>query len=148
MTDRRVTGSKPARAVEPGDGPTGPAHRPRSASPLAARLNRPHSRDEAEERYVAARDAWTAAMKASASGRSSDLAALATVQEAYEAALAERERWASGPAVAIPVQPDRPSGIDIVVGQELNWRRVHEHELERGQTEKAGKGVLRRLLRR
>lgn len=118
------------------------------ASPMADRLHRPHSREEAEERYIAARDAWTAAMKASASGRSSDLAALAIAQEAYEAALAERERWAASPKVPIAVEPDRPRGIDVVVGQELSWRRVHEHEQEREQAAKSRKGVFGRLFRR
>src|SRR6188474_2137121 len=58
-------------------------------TPLTQRLARPQSVEEADARYVAARDAWTAAMRAANSGRSADLASLAIAQEAYEAAAAE-----------------------------------------------------------
>jgi hypothetical protein len=118
---------------------------------MANRLARPHSREEAEERYVAARDAWTAAMRAAGSGRPSDLAALAMAQEAYEEALTDRERWASSPSAAIPVDKERPSGLEAVVGQELSWRRVHEHELEleRERERPRGlRGLIRRVTRR
>jgi hypothetical protein len=118
---------------------------------MADRLARPHSREEAEQRYIAAREAWTAAMRAANSGRSSDLAALAMAQEAYEEALADRARWASSPSVAIPVGEERPSGLEAVVGQELSWRRVHEHEreLERDREQPKGlRGLVRRITRR
>jgi hypothetical protein len=49
-------------------------------------------------------------------------------QQAYEEALAEHQRWQSGPRTPMPVQPDRPRGIDAVVGQEFSWRRIHEQE--------------------
>ncbi len=87
----------------------------------------PRSREEAEARYVTARDAWTHAMHAASSGRSADLASLAIAQQAYEEATAERDRWQAGAPVAIPIEPeDERTPIDIVVGQELAWRRVHE----------------------
>lgn len=111
---------------------------------LSERIARPHSREAAEERYVAARDAWAAAMRQASSGRPADLAALAIAQEDYEAALAERERWASGSKVAIPIEPDRPGGIEAVVGQEMSWRQVHEQESEKSEKPKG----LRRLFRR
>lgn len=126
-------------------------HRHALPSTMADRLVRPHSREEAEERYVAAREAWTSAMRNAASGRSSDLAALAIAQEAYEAALAERQRWASSPTVALPIRTDRPTGIDAVVGQELSWRRVHQQERAREQAREQAKGrrgLLGRLFRR
>ena len=108
-------------------------HRDAPSTSMANRLARPRSREEAEARYVSARDAWTAAMRAANSGRSSDLAALAIAQEAYESALAERDRWASGLRTPISVEADRPTGIGAVVGQELSWRRVHEAEGQRNQ---------------
>lgn len=127
--------------------------RDRHATPAgtADRLARPRSREEAEERYAVAREAWTAAMRAANSGRSSDLATLAMAQEAYEEALADRERWASSPSVPIPVRTDRPSGLEAVVGQELSWRRVHEHEREQARArEQPGglRGLVRRITRR
>ena len=98
-------------------------------SALAQRRAGPQSRDEAEARYVAARDAWVAAMHAANSGRSADLAALALAQEAYEAAVAERERWLNGAHVAIPVEVEPPArGLDAIVGQELAWRAVKHHD--------------------
>jgi hypothetical protein len=99
------------------------------------------SPEEAEERYVAARDAWAAAMRAANSGRPADLATLAVAQEAYEAAAAEREQWASGARVAIPVGPDPNRAMDAIVGQQLAWRRVHEAEPPK-------RGVLGRLTRK
>jgi len=123
-------------------------HRHAPPSPMAERLVRPHSRHEAEERYVAARDAWTAAMRAAGSGRPADLAALAMAQEVYETALAERDRWASSPTVSVPIEvATRPAGIDAVVGQELSWRRVHQQEQKR-EREKGRRGLLGRLFRR
>ena len=98
-------------------------------SALAQRRAGPRSQDEAEERYVVARDAWVVAMHAANSGRSADLAALALAQEAYEAAVTERERWLNGSHVAIPVEAERPpSGLNAVVGQELAWRAVKHHD--------------------
>lgn len=112
---------------------------------LADRRARATTREQAEERYTAARDAWTAAMRAASSGRPADLAALALAQETYEQAAAERERWAHGAAkVAIPLEPEnRARNVDVVVGQELAWRRVHDEE-ERA----AHAGPIGRLLRR
>ena len=87
----------------------------------------PRSREEADARYVAARDAWTAAMHRASSGRSADLASLAIAQQAYEEATAERDRWQTGTPAAIPIERETErSSIDIVVGQEFAWRRVHE----------------------
>ena len=102
-------------------------------SALAHRLvAAPHSREEAEVRYIAARDAWTKAMRAANSGRSADLASLALTQEAYEVADAERERWIGG-RVAIPVEPEAPRrNIEAAVGQEMAWRAVKHHEGPRG----------------
>ena len=102
---------------------------PRSAaSPPWAPARSP---EEAEARYVAARDAWTAAMRAAASGRSADLASLAIAQEAYEAASRERSTWSSGTRAPIPVEPEpKRSAIDDIVGQELAWRRVHHEDEE------------------
>ena len=74
---------------------------------------------------MAARDAWTAAMRRANSGRAAHLASLAITQEAYEAAAAEVERWRSGARVAIPVQPEvSHADLEAAVGQELAWRRV------------------------
>jgi hypothetical protein len=87
----------------------------------------PRSRQEADARYVAARDAWTAAMHRASSGRPADLASLAIAQQAYEEATADRDRWASGTPAAIPSEPEAGrSSIDVIIGQELAWRRVHE----------------------
>lgn len=142
MTDRPVA----PRATKPAtDDADISRHHHTSYSGLAERRTwRPHTREEAEERYVAARDAWTAAMRTARSGQPADLAALAITQEAYEAALAEKQRCDASPRVAVVVEPDARSGINVVVGQELSWRRVHEHELE--QKPKGGfRGFLRRL---
>jgi hypothetical protein len=146
-TDRRLTITK-GDPAEPSPAATGALrHRHAPPSGMANRLARPHSLEEAEERYVAAREAWTAAMRAAGSGRPSDLAALAMAQEAYEEALADRERWASSPSVAITIGDERPSGLEAVVGQELSWRRVHEHELEQERERERPRG-LRGLIRR
>ncbi len=102
----------------------------------------PRSVDEAEAQYVAARDAWTSAMRTASSGRSADLASLAIAQEAYEKAYAEREAWLSGARVAIPIGDAEPRrALEVFVDQDLAWRRVHE----------AGQrvpGRLQRLVRR
>jgi len=104
------------------------------------------SQQEVEAAYVVARDAWTAAMKAASSGRPADLASLALTQEAYVAASAERTRWiqaAPTNRAAIPV--DLPGGtreIDMVVRQELDWKRVKtEPPRQRGF-----KGLVKRIL--
>jgi hypothetical protein len=144
-TDRRMTTTEQE--------PVAPAplrHRHAPSSGIADRLARPKSREEAEQRYVAAREAWTAAMRAANSGRSSDLAALAMAQEGYEEALADRERWASSPSVAIPVG-EPPGDLEAVVGQELSWRRVHEHEHEQElarERPQGLRGLVRRITRR
>ena len=79
-----------------------------------------------EHRYVAARDAWTHAMHAANSGRSADMASLAIAQEHYETIMDERERWLASARVAIPIHaPDTRRKIEVAVGQELEWRRVH-----------------------
>jgi hypothetical protein len=92
---------------------------------VTARLAGAHSRDEAEARYIAARDAWTQAMRAASSGRPADLASLAIAQESYEAAHAERERWISGVTVAIPVQPEHHDReLEAAITHELAWRVV------------------------
>ena len=111
----------------------GPAVHPRR-SPAA-------SLHEAEERYAAARDAWTAAMQTASSGRPADLAALAMAQEAYETALLEVDAWRSGTRVAIEVRVEE-RGLDAIVGQELAWRRLHEAE------QRKRPGLLGRLARR
>jgi hypothetical protein len=114
----------PAPAPDRAVAPLGP----RGAPP--APLGPARSAEEAEARYVTARDAWTAAMRAASSGRSADLASLAIAQEAYEAASRERAAWASGTrAAAVPAEPEPTrSAIDVIVGQELAWRRVHHED--------------------
>ena len=83
---------------------------------------------ELEDRYVTAREAWTKAMHTANSGRSADMASLAIAQQAYEAVAAEREHWLTSGRVAIPIQPSpKLSSVEIAVGQELAWRRIHEH---------------------
>lgn len=114
---------------------------PRPAS-IASRKALARSPEEAEARYVSARDAWADAMRASASGKASDLAALAIAQEEYEAAMVERDRWQTNQRVAIPVEAaEGRSSIHAVVGQELAWRRVHEQEPGRP-------GLFGRIVRR
>ena len=110
------------------------------AAPLRP-LDAPASREEAEARYVEARDAWTAAMRRANSGRPAHLASLAIAQEAYEAALAEVEQWRSGHRIPIPVQAERSVGIEVAVEQELEWRRLHAPDEPRP-------GFLARLRRR
>ncbi len=137
MTTRRTHSidAEGAEAAKPAESATGQAAtparvtRPTASSITAGRLAGPRTRAEAEELYVAARNAWTTAMRAASSGRPADLASLAITQEAYEVAAAERDRWISGERVAIPVQPDRSQrGVDAAVGQELAWRRVRASE--------------------
>ena len=114
---------------------------PAQQTPLSQRLGRTQSVEEADARYVAARDEWTRAMRAANSGRPADLASLAIAQEAYEVAVAERDRWHTGTKVAIPVDTETRSGIEAAVGQELAWRQVLHPEPPKG-------GVLSRIRRR
>ena len=109
-------------------------HDPIGHSALTHRMvAAPHSREEAEERYIAARDAWTKAMHAANSGRPADLASLALTQEAYEVAVAERERWLAGGRVAIPVEQAKPHrNIEAAIGQEMAWRAVKHHDEPKG----------------
>ena len=113
-------------------------------SALAQRLVGPHTREEAEAVYVAARDAWTKAMRAASSGRPADLASLALAQETYEAATAERERWMANGHVALPIErAAMRRDIEAAVRQELEWRSVRTHHEPKGLT-----GWLRKRLGR
>jgi hypothetical protein len=135
--------AKPRAAAPPAPDVTVPVKpRPRAREAVARAAARPRSHEEAEERYVVARDAWTAAMRQCSSGRAADLASLAIAQEAYELASAEVERWRSGARVTIPVVRDAPrTGLEVAIGQEMAWRRVHEHQEE-------APSPLSRLIRR
>lgn len=145
MSDRRVTVHSDSTEL---DEPTALRHRHAASSGISQRrAQEPRTQEDVEERYVAARGAWTAAMRAAQSGRPADLAALAIAQDAYETALAEKQRWDAAPRVAIPIVPDRPHGIDAIVGQELSWRRVHELDQEHQESQSRPKG-LRGLFRR
>jgi hypothetical protein len=85
-------------------------------------------------------------MHRASSGRPADLASLAIAQQAYEEATVERDRWQTGARVAIQVEPeDERTPIDIVVGQEFAWRRVHESEQ---QTPSLLGRLARRITRR
>jgi hypothetical protein len=114
-------------------------------SRFAQRL-RASSPQETEAAYVAARDAWTAAMRAANSGRPADLASLAIAQEAYEAAAAERERWIRpSPTTRSPIPVNGRGGSDelnLVVRQELDWKRVHEEP----PRQRGFKGFVKRIL--
>ena len=137
---RRAAADTEAAAAAPAP-PTG-TNDTAGHSAMAQRRAAPRSREDAEQRYVAARDAWVTAMRAASSGRPADMAALALAQEAYEAAVTERDRWLNGNHVPIPVEPERTTnGIDAVVGQELAWRHIHKAPEE-------PKGLLGRLKRR
>jgi hypothetical protein len=70
-------------------------------------------------------------MHRASSGKPAHLATLAITQEAYEAASAEVELWRSGVRIPVPVEPERTVGINVVVGQELTWREIHQHEEKR-----------------
>lgn len=98
-----------------------------------------------EERYVAARVAWTQAMRAASSGRPADMASLAIAQQAYETVAAEREDWLTSGRVVIPIEPSpKRHDIEIAVGQELAWRRVQKQEDRSGLFSR----IRRRLSRR
>lgn len=134
MSVRRASNQRP-EAPPPVDAPDatavpkGPGIRSRRpATPAGTPVVGPRSLEEAEDRYVAARDAWVAAMRKANSGRSADLASLAITQEAYELATAEVGRWRSGAVVAIKIEPEaKRHEVETAIGQELAWRRVHEH---------------------
>jgi len=123
--------------------PLPPPHAPAAGWEAERRRSGPHSVEEVEARYVEARDAWVVAMHAANSGRPADLASLAIAQEAYEAAVAERERWLSG-RVSIPIEPaEAGRNLEIAVGQELAWREIHDQPTPAGLI-----GRLRRRFRR
>jgi hypothetical protein len=133
MSVRRANDSRPDApssmdASEAPAAPKAPARSPRTTTP-AERMGvlPPRSTEEAEERYLVARDAWIASMHKANSGRSADLATLAITQEAYVQAMAEVERWRSGVMVAFDIEPEaKLHDIETAVGQEFAWRRVHE----------------------
>ena len=143
MSVRRPTESAAEAVTSPAAGT--PARPPSDRAPALATPQpdaRPRSREEAEARYVTARDAWTAAMRKANSGRAADLASLAITQEAYELAAAEVERWRAGQVVAIPIEPEtKRAGLEALIGQEMAWRRVHEETVKQP-------GALSRLARR
>ncbi len=127
MTTRSRPDAKADGAAEPGAIASPPARRRSTKPGLEPAPPAPRSRAEAEAQYVAARDAWSGAMRAASSGRSADLASLAIAQETYEKAYAEREAWLSGARVAIPIEDAEPRrALDVFVAQDLAWRRVHE----------------------
>jgi hypothetical protein len=125
---------RPAEETEPELAPSRFAQRLRAASS-----------EETEAAYVAARDAWTAAMRAANSGRAADLASLAITQEAYEAAVAERARWLpTTPTVRTAISVEGSGGnreLDMVVAQELDWRHVNDPKPQRGF-----KGLVKKIL--
>ena len=125
MTTRRAPrpGTQPAAEDA---APTAPARRRISAPPAPEPApTATQSREEAEARYVEARDAWTAAMRRANSGKTAHLASLAIAQEAFEAASAELELWRTGARVAIPIRPEASRAfLEAAVGQELAWRQV------------------------
>ncbi len=137
MSLRRLRPKSPAeREPDAADESGAPGH----TGPLT---DRPHSLEAAEAQYVAARDAWVAAMRRANSGRPADLASLAIRQEAYEQATADVERWRAAPRVAIRVEPDaKRVGIEVAIGQEMAWKRVHERPPD------AGSGPIGRFVRR
>lgn len=137
MTRRATPRTDADIAATNGHAPLAPGALPRPTNTqhgLSQRVHAPRSREQVEAQYVAARDAWMAAMRAANSGRPADLAALAIAQEAYEAAVHERELWSHGPRVAIPVESEESHSRDLgaIVGQELAWRRVRSAEKPKG----------------
>jgi hypothetical protein len=115
------------------EAPTGRFHREADA---------PHSPEEAEAQYVAARTVWVDAMHNASTGKPADLASLAIAQEAYERAAIERTRWQNGPKAHVAVEPPPKRNVEIALGQELAWRRVREAEARRKT------GVMGRLFGR
>ena len=138
----KTNGSKAQRKSTATSKPAQAPIEPQPLSRLAAHEPPARSGVEAEERYVAARDAWTAAMRAANSGRPADLASLAIAQEAYEAAVAERQLWESGERFPMRAQDESMrTSIEAAVGQELAWRKVLHPDPPKG-------GVLGRIRRR
>lgn len=129
---KRRTAEPETQATAAQPAPVVPRPSTQGHSALAHHLAAPSSREEVEEQYVAARDAWTKAMRAASSGRPADLASLAIAQEAYETIAAERERWISGARVAIPIEPGPRRDLEAAVGQEMAWRKVHNHDKPEG----------------
>lgn len=147
MSVRRANNSRPDAPPPPIDAseataaPNAPARNGKATTTRTPVVG-PRSTEEAEEQYVATRDAWIAAMHKANSGRSADLASLAITQEAYVLAMAEVEKWRSGVKVAISIEPEaKLHDLETAVGQELAWRRVHEHQEKRP-------GPLARVFRR
>jgi hypothetical protein len=102
-------------------------HRGRTPTAVERIAKPPRSLEEAEAQYLIARDAWTAAMRRTSSGRPADLASLAIAQEAYEMAVAQRDGWQAAVHTAIPVgNRSQPRGVDVIARQDLAWRRVRE----------------------
>jgi hypothetical protein len=151
MSVRRADNSRPEApdiAPEGQVGPKAPAARTRASitAPAVGTPREPvapaRSSEEAEERYVTARDAWVAAMRKANSGRSADLASLAIAQEAYVMATSEVEAWRSGVKVAFKIDPEaKRHNLEAAIGQEFAWRRVHDQQEKRP-------GPLARLFRR
>jgi hypothetical protein len=140
MSVRRADNSRPDApdtAPKAQAGPKAPADRRRAPSVTGPRepVAPARSSEEAEERYVVARDAWIAAMRKANSGRSADLASLAIAQEVYVTATSEVEAWRSGAKVAFKIEPEaKRHNLEAAVGQEFAWRRVHaEHEKQPGR---------------
>lgn len=142
---RRTPETETDRTARPADASKPPAALRVHGAPssaLAQRRHGPRTREEVDERYVAARDAWAASMRAANSGRPADLAALAIAQEAYEAASAERARWDSNARVAIPIEPENEERkLGAIIGQELAWKQVRT-------VDDKPAGILGRLRRR
>lgn len=147
MSVRRADNSRPEApdtAPRAHVGPKAPAARNRAPSVTAPRepVAPARSSEEAEERYVIARDAWVAAMRKANSGRAADLASLAIAQEAYVMATSEVEAWRSGAKAALSIQPEaKRHSLEAAVGQEFAWRRVHDQQEKRP-------GPFARLVRR
>ena len=133
---QRATRPKQQSAAGGAQAPTQRIGSAKHSAGFTQRIAAPRTMEEVEQRYVATRDTWVAAMRAASSGRPADMATLAICQEAYEAATLERERWLSGARVAIPVgdldRQDERASIEVVVDQSLAWRAVHEHDKPRG----------------
>jgi hypothetical protein len=124
---RQTTEIEPTAPAQPPTGPPGGRPGQPAARDVAADIRR--YGEDLEARYIAARNAWTLAMRVASSGRPADLASLAIAQEAYEAIADERERWLSAERHAIPVEPEsKGHSIEVAVGQELAWRRVLEQK--------------------
>lgn len=132
------------RAARASSAPAGTRPQPARRSAPAQPVERPRSREEAEQQYVVARDAWIKAMHAAEKGRPADMAALAVAQQSFEVATAEREGWIAG-RVAIQIHPEGPrTDLEAVVVQEMAWRRVHAHEQPVGFLERLRRRIAGR----